>query len=331
MDYTTRVSRLLRIICLIQSGQTWSPKALAEELGTSERNVYRDIDQIKGAGVPVTYDKSAQTYRIDGQFFLPPVRLDLEEALALAALCESISESEQIPFLSPAIRAMQKIEAQLPRDITEDLRERLSALAIRTARAMEPDGFKDVYDRVVQAIADRRSLLCKYDAAASSEPDFDPDAEFDFEPYAVFFAVRAWYAVGRRSDRDGLRTLKLNRFNKFSPTERPYEIPASFSLDSHLGNAWNMINAGPDVDVELIFDPDFAETIADTRWHPTQETEHLEDGSCRFTATGAGMDEIVWWILSMGPHCQVVRPPELAECVRQLAARTAGLYDEARS
>lgn len=326
MDYTTRVSRLLRIICLVQSAQGWSPGRLADELGISERNVYRDIDQLKAAGIPIAYDKAAHTYRIDGRFFLPPVRLDLEEALALAALCESISESEQIPFLAPAWRALHKIEAQLPHDVREDLRERRSALAIRTARAMEPDGFKDVYDRVLEAIAERRSLLCKYDAVASSEPDGDPDAEFDFEPYAVFFAVRAWYAVGKRSDRDGLRTLKLNRFSKLMPTERPYEIPSSFSLDAYLGHAWNMMNAGADVEVELLFDADFAETIAETRWHPTQEVEDLPEGGCRFIATVAGLDEIVWWVLSMGPHCRVVRPPALAARVRELAAATAERY-----
>jgi predicted DNA-binding transcriptional regulator YafY len=327
MDYSSRISRLLRLICLIQSEQGWTPKRLAEEFGTSERNVYRDIEKLKEAGLPITYDKGAQTYRIDRKFFLPPVRLDAEEALALAALCERISEPEQIPFLSPALRALRKIEGQLPRDIADELRERLSALAIRTARAMPPDGFKDVYDRMLDAIAGRRALLCKYDAVASSDPEFDPDVEFDFEPYAVFFAVRAWYAVGRRSDREGLRTLKLNRFAKLAATNRPYDIPSSFSLEDHLGNAWNMINSGAEADVELIFDPAFAETIAETRWHPTQETEPLPDGSCRFTATVAGLDEIVWWILSMGPHCRVVRPAELARRVRELASATADLYD----
>lgn len=33
-----------------------------------------------------------------------------------------------------------------------------------------------------------------------------------------------------------------------------------------------------------------------------------------------GLDEIVWWILSMGPHCVVNKPPELADRVGELAA-----------
>jgi predicted DNA-binding transcriptional regulator YafY len=52
MAYTTRVHRLLRIIAMIQSEQGWTPKRLAEELKTSDRNVYRDLQQLKAAGIP---------------------------------------------------------------------------------------------------------------------------------------------------------------------------------------------------------------------------------------------------------------------------------------
>ena len=42
-------------------------------------------------------------------------------------------------------------------------------------------------------------------------------------------------------------------------------IPNGFSLDSHLGNAWRMIRGGTSYDVELEFDSEFAETIAEER------------------------------------------------------------------
>jgi len=70
----------------------------------------------------------------------------------------------------------------------------------------------------------------------------------------------------------------------------------------------------------------FAQTMADTRWHPTQEIEEHPDGSSTFRCTVDGLDEIVWWVLSMGPHCVVKSPPELAQRVRDLADRTAANY-----
>ena len=41
-----------------------------------------------------------------------------------------------------------------------------------------------------------------------------------------------------------------------------------------------------------------------------------------------GLDEIVWWILSMGPHCVVNNPSELAERVRELAAGIVSQYEQ---
>jgi predicted DNA-binding transcriptional regulator YafY len=78
--------------------------------------------------------------------------------------------------------------------------------------------------------------------------------------------------------------------------------------------------------VELAFDAEFAENIAGTHWHDTQEIEEHEDRSITFRCEVAGLDEIVWWVLSMGPHCVVRRPKELADRVRELASLTAARY-----
>ena len=39
-----------------------------------------------------------------------------------------------------------------------------------------------------------------------------------------------------------------------------------------------------------------------------------------------GLDEIVWWVLGMGPSCVVKRPKELATRVKELAEQVAQRY-----
>jgi predicted DNA-binding transcriptional regulator YafY len=320
----SRIHRLLKIVSLVQSGRSWTAKALAAECSVNVRSVYRDLDELREAGIPVEFDKSARSYRITGSFFMPPVHLTGEEALALTALCEHISKPQRIPFLDAAWRALHKIEMQLPAAIRRELATTAPHIAIQTGPAMPPDGHGDVYQRVKQAISESRMLRCAYDAAASSAPG--DDGEFDLHPYALFFAVRAWYVVGYHSRRDDLRSLKLNRFTKVALTERKCRVPESFDLEKYLGNAWRMIRDGEDVEVEIHFDAEFAQTVADTLWHRTQDIQWHEDDSCTFRCTVAGLSEIEWWVLSMGPHCVVRKPAELARRVRDLAARTAALY-----
>lgn len=317
----TRVHRLLEIISLVQSQQGWTAKSLAEQCDTTERNIYRDINQIKEAGIPIEHDR-VKGYHINGAFFMPPVRLTFEEALAIAALCEAMADHGSIPFIRPASMAMNKIVSQLPFDAREELTERLQTMELRTTATMDGDGYEDVYDKVQNALLSHSILKCKYESTSSETND----ESFMFHPFALFFGTRAWYVVGFHEKRDAIRTLKLNRFIAIEQTNETYEIPSEFTLDKHLGNAWNMIRGDVDFDVELHFDSPFSQTVSDTRWHATQTITWNDDDSCTFTCTVSGLDEIVWWVLSMGPSCKVIQPPELANRVAELACKTAELY-----
>jgi predicted DNA-binding transcriptional regulator YafY len=87
-----------------------------------------------------------------------------------------------------------------------------------------------------------------------------------------------------------------------------------------------MIRGPTSYDVVLRFDRRFAETIADTHWHPMQEIVWHRDQSITFRCTVDGLDEIVWWVLSMGPHCRVKKPAELASRVHDLSRAMVKLY-----
>src|SRR3954462_14997426 len=103
-DYT-RIHRLLRILTLIQGEKGWSAKRLALECGTTERNIYRDMKMLEGAGIPYFYDDESKGYAVRRVFFMPAVSLTQDESLALIALGEHGGEKEQIPFTKPAGRA----------------------------------------------------------------------------------------------------------------------------------------------------------------------------------------------------------------------------------
>lgn len=322
MKYT-RVHRLLKVLTCIQSGADWTPTRLARECAVAERTIYRDLKELEAVGIPIRFDARTRRYRVEGDFFLPPVQLAPDEALALVVLCEQVAATDQIAGLRPAWRAITKIQASLPASVRDHVAQLADSVIIRTAQAAPPGNDDSTFEKIQSAIANRRGLACVY---RSLNTDTDDDEEFDFEPYALFFCVRAWYAVGYHSGRDEVRTLKLARFSRVVRTSRPYQIPENFSLEDHLGNAWRMLRDEKDVAVELRFDAEFARTIAETRWHKTQRIEFHDDGSAVFRCTVSGLDEIVWWVLSMGPHCRVVRPRQLADRVRELASRTAEMY-----
>lgn len=322
-----RIHRLLKIITLIQAERGWNAKRLAEVCDTSERNVYRDMQMLQGAGIPYYHDEETNGYRIRRDFFMPPVELTFEESLALIVLAGQIGDKEQIPFTKAAARVVAKVKGQLPDKVRKELADLDQHIEVQLARASSEDGIQDVYDHVRNAIADRRALECSYESIANRDKAGGDTEVFRFDPYRLFFDQRAWYAVGHHHGRGEVRKLRLDRFSKVAPTDKAYAIPDGFSMEEHLGKAWRMIRGDTTYRVELHFDAEFADTIANTHWHQTQDIQWLEDDSIRFRCEVDGLDEIVWWVLSMGPHCVVLKPAELVERVRSLAGRIVAHYD----
>jgi predicted DNA-binding transcriptional regulator YafY len=324
-DYS-RIHRLLRLLTLVQSDRGLNAERLAEICGTSTRTIYRDIGVLREAGVPCDFNDATGGYQIRRDFFMPPVQLALDESLALIALAEHVGGSGQIPFMRQAARAIEKIWSQLPAKLREDAGEMNEHMEIMLAAAMKEDGIGDVYEKIREAIVTRRALSCIYESPLSEDGNSRSREPFTFKPYRLFWGQRAWYAIGHHSAYDEIRSLKLSRFSMVEVTGQPYAIPDDFSLEAYLGKAWRMIRGESRYQIELWFDPAFAETIAETHWHDTQDIQFEEDGSITFRCEVDGLDEIVWWVLSMGPNCIVRQPPELIERVRELARQTAERY-----
>lgn len=78
-----RFARLIRIARLVTGNGRWGPEDLAREIECSERTIYRDVEVLSAAGIPVYFDKSIQAYRVREGFrfsHLDPTRVDLCDA-----------------------------------------------------------------------------------------------------------------------------------------------------------------------------------------------------------------------------------------------------------
>jgi predicted DNA-binding transcriptional regulator YafY len=63
-----RFARLIRIARLVTGNGRWRPEDLAREVECSERTIYRDIEILSAAGIPVLFDKTIRAYRVTEGF-----------------------------------------------------------------------------------------------------------------------------------------------------------------------------------------------------------------------------------------------------------------------
>jgi predicted DNA-binding transcriptional regulator YafY len=110
---TRRADRLLLLLEKLRGRRVSTADALAEDLEVSARTVYRDIDALIGAGVPVRGERGVG-YTLDPGYYLPPLNLTPEEAEALALGAHILAIWSDTSVSTQAASALAKIRAVLP-------------------------------------------------------------------------------------------------------------------------------------------------------------------------------------------------------------------------
>jgi proteasome accessory factor B len=319
-----RLHRVLKLLTLLQTAQPYNAGQLAQHCGVSRRTIYRDMNVIDKAGIPVFFDRDSGRYEIHETGLIPAINLTLDEALALVLLASHLGRSGGLPFFQPASDAAAKIEASLPLGMRATLGQLAKGMAVRAGPAARHNSLQALYRTAREAIAQRRPLEATYISFHDKG-----QIRTRLEPYWLMFNERAWYIIGRSSRHRAVRTFKLGRFKRLVKGEGRFRPPANLTLEQHLGNAWRIMRGDKTYEVHLKFSPLISPNVAEVNWHATQRVTWDDDGCVHFHATVDGLDEIVWWVLGYGPEVEVIEPANLRTRLADMTRRTLGLYEKA--
>ena len=116
-----RVSRLLEIVTLLQSGEGWNAPRLAERFGISRTRIFEDIRALREAGIPI--ETTRDGYRVAPSFSLPSVKLTPQELMALLFPSELFAdgESDHEVLRSARVKLLSCLPAALRGDAEEVL------------------------------------------------------------------------------------------------------------------------------------------------------------------------------------------------------------------
>lgn len=277
----------------------------------SRRTIFRDLDVLRQAGVPLLFDDDEGFYRIPGTYFLPPTNFTAEEALAVMILCAELGENGKLPFCGPAHTAALKLESSLPARIRRHLKETTPAVRIKLQPRSPVNEQSNIYPQLLVAITKRTAVRITYDSYSDQKV-----LQTKLSPYRLLFSRHGWYAIGRSSIHREVRTFSVGRIQTLAMLDDQFQIPRGFSIERYLGNAWHLVpERGPDQDVVIRFKPLVARNVSDVVWHKTQQTQLEEDGTLIFQVRVSGLNEISWWILGYGDQAEVLQPDRLRQLV----------------
>jgi predicted DNA-binding transcriptional regulator YafY len=317
----TQLARLLQLILALRAGRYPNARDLAEVCEVSRRTIYRDLETLEVAGVPVRYVAERQGYELAVGFAFEPPRLTEAEAQALLILSKRQGGDDRFGLHREAKTGAWKMLHAL----SGDGRARVQALAeqveVRAEPVAAPAERTAVYETILQALADHRQVRLWY-----HEPDGQTTITTKFSPYRLVQARTSWWLIGRSTLHRNVETIPVSRIVRVLATEDFATIPPRFSLERYLGRAWDVERGLTDFQVHLRFSRSQADFIQDAVWHPTQRLEPLEDGRLDLFISIEGLDEIVSWILSFGDSVEVLAPVELRTRLAEVASRLASRY-----
>lgn len=210
-----RADRLFQIVTLLRRRRVTTAALLAEELGVSERTVYRDVRDLIASGVPIE-GEAGVGYSLARGFDLPPLmfREDEIEALVLGA---RMVESWADPAL---IRAAQSALAKIQVSLPERLRPRIAATTLfAPGFHVAPEKTQNLAE-LRAAVGERKKVRLDY-----TGKDGAPSERVVW-PLGLFFWGDKWSLAAHCELRRGFRSFRLDRIRALESSAEPFdELP----------------------------------------------------------------------------------------------------------
>ena len=301
--------RLLSLLSLLQMPRTWPGDELARRLGVSRRTVRRDVERLRELGYPVqTAMGAGGGYRLVAGTAMPPLLLDDEEAVAIAAGLRTAAASSIEGVEDASVRALAKLEQVLP----SRLRQRVTALSSVTVPPVPVPGGRAVDPAVLASVAAASAwgqrLRFGYVSAEGVV------SRRLVEPCRLVTAGRRWYLVGYDNDQDDWRTFRVDRITEPHLTGQRFAARLPEDTDPAEFARGKLYSTTPVFRAEV--------------------TVHLADALLRELLPGWDPEadgrlisppDTVPWLASrlLGLECEfeVHRPPELIGYLTEVAAR----------
>ena len=160
-----RVERLFALAEHLRSRRTGvTAEALAERFGVTVRTIYRDLDALRAAELPLHAERGrGGGFALDRAYQLPPVNFSAREAALLVIAARWIAELRLLPFLDTLRSALEKVQACLPERGQRELARLEGSLSFVGVPALAAP--PEVRAAVEQAWFESQPLEIAYDGA----------------------------------------------------------------------------------------------------------------------------------------------------------------------
>jgi predicted DNA-binding transcriptional regulator YafY len=318
-----RASRLLSILMLLQAKGRVSASALAAELEVSLRTIYRDIDELSAAGVPVYAERGR-----DGGFqLLDGWRTRLTGLTALEAqalfLAGLPGPAAELGLAEVMEAAQLKLLAALPAGWQGD------ASRIGTRFHLDPVGWfrdnapVDHLPAIADAVWNERRLRIRYES-------WNGIVDREISPLGLVLKSGIWYLIAAIGD--DKRTYRLSNIRALSVLDERFDRPPDFDLAAYWAESTRRFETEIYRDTATLrVSPrglrllrEMSAAVAEAASRSVEPPDG--EGWTRLVIPIESIDHAAQELVRLGAEAEVLAPAPLRERLGETARRLAALY-----
>ncbi len=318
-----RASRLLSILMLLQAKGRMSAQALADEVEVSLRTIYRDIDELSAAGVPVYAERgrAGGFQLLDGwRTRLTGLTAPEAQALFLAGLPGPAAELGLAELMEAA---QLKLLAALPAGWQADARRvgaRFHLDPVGWFRSAPPT---DHLPAIAEAVWTERLLKVRYESWSGV-------VDREIAPLGLVLKAGTWYlAAAIGEDR---RTYRLSNILTLAVLDERFTRPPDFDLAAYWAGATQRFEAAIYRDTAMLrVSPrglkqlrKLSGAVAEAAARTAEAPDH--EGWRRLVIPIESIDHAAHELIKLGAEAEVLAPAPLRARIGEMASRLAALY-----
>ena len=305
------MDRRLLILMRLREETPVRASDLAQDCECSVRTVYRDIDALCQAGVPVA-SMPGEGYRLVPGYHLPPIAFAAEEAVQILLGIDLALGLGTMAQRGSARSAAAKVDAVL----LPETREAVARLRDRIRAAPQVSGKLSPHLPLLQeAVVGDRVVRLRYHS-------YEPDrvTKRDVEAHLLVFYSGDWHLIGYCRLREDVRDFRASRIESAKLQDETF--------------VRRKIDGGYDpgdmeVEVRILIDERAARWAREDLAFGFVSEEPADDGGFIFTFRVRDVPRLLPWIFSRGAAARVLSPPDLVQRLREEAKALVGQYPDA--
>ena len=298
-----KIDRLIGIITTLQQKNTVTAPYLAEKFEVSCRTIYRDIENICKAGIPIVTTQGVNGGISIMEGFSLDTTIFTEQELA--AIFTGLKSLDSVSHSSYAEKLAQKIGY--------DSAIRLVDNMIIDLSSYYKNDLTQKLEQIRQAIKESKCITFHYCYIKG-------EATKQIEPYLIVFKWSDWYVFGFCKERQDFRMYKLRRLWDLQITEETFTVRDIGEDKKQFGS-----HITDDYIITAVYDPSVKYRLVEEYGHTCFTKQ--EDGKL-YTEWGfTTQKDAVEWFLSFGNKVKVLGPPEMVEIMKSTLNSIKKLYE----